>query len=298
MPILSHGESEGEQGILRGIRLAAELTVVILGLEAVGALFSHSLALTVDAVHDIPDLLAFGVSWAALAGTRTGSSSEFTFGTHRLEVFAGIFNGLLVLGTGAAFGYAALAALFRSVAFAGAVDPIWLLAVAVPTLLLRVANIRVLGRAPGPVRDLNLRSVVVHLASDVAITAVLLTAGIVLVVVPALAWADSAGALAIAGILVYESVPLLRGGWDVLTERTPRGLSVDAISRAATAVPGVREIHDVHVWAVCSTLVCLTAHVQIREMSLKESVGVVQRLREAMENEFGIVHATFEVEIA
>ena len=296
MPVLPHGEGEAEQRVLRGLRLAVELSAVILAIEAVGALFSHSLSLTVDAIHNIPDILAFGISWAALQGAKRGSTTEFTFGKHRLEVFAGLFNGLLVLATGAVFGYEALASLLHSVSFAGPVNPFWLLVAAFPTLALRVVNLSVLGRLPGRIRDLNLRSVLVHLAADVAITAALLFAGLVILVRPADGWADSAAALAIAGILVYESVPLLRGGWEVLTERTPKGISLDDVTQTALSIPGVTEVHDIHVWAVCSTLVCMTAHVGVREMSLREGMSVVQRLRERMERDFGIVHATFEIE--
>lgn len=296
MPVLHHGEGEAQERVLRGLRLAVELSLVILVIEAMGALLSHSLSLTVDTIHNTPDILAFAISWTALQGTRAGSTSEFTFGKHRLEVFAGLFSGLLVLGTGAVFGYEALDALVRSASFAGAVDPAWLLAAAVPTLALRVVNMRVLGRFPVRIRDLNLRGVMVHLASDVAITAALLFAGVTLLVRPAYGWADSVAALAIGAILVYECVPLLRGGWEVLTERIPRGISLDAITRRALSVHGVTEVHDVHVWAVCDTLVCMTAHVGVEEMSMREGMSVVRQLREAMERDFGIVHATFEVE--
>jgi len=296
MTELSHGEGEAGQRILRGLRLAVFLSIVILAIESFGAIASRSLSLTVDAVHNLPDILAFAVSWAALQGTRSGTSARFTYGTHRVEVFAGILNGLLVLGTGVAFGYEALDTLARSATFAGTVAPVWLLAAAVPTLALRLFNLRALDRLPGRVRDLNLRSVVVHLASDVAITGTLLATGLTLLVRPAFGWADGVGALGIAGILVYESLPLLRGGWEVLTERTPRGLSTDALTRAVLSVPGVREVHDLHVWAVCDTLVCLTAHIGVGEMSMREGMAVTRVLRSRLEEEFGIVHATFEVE--
>jgi len=296
MHVHAHGESEAEQRVLWGLRLAVELSVVILIVEAVGAYFSRSLSLTVDAVHNVPDILAFAISWTALRVTKTGSTAEFTFGTHRLEVFAGMLNGFLILAAGAVFGYEALDALLRSSLFAGPVDPIWLLVAAVPTLALRLVNMMALGRLPGRVRDLNLRSVIVHLASDVAITGALLFVGVTLLLRPGLGWADSVAALAIAAILVYESIPLIRGGLEVLAERIPRGISVAAISRAAREVPGVTDVHDIHVWSVCSSLVCLTAHVEVKEMTMQQGMTVLRQLRATMEREFGIVHATFEIE--
>ncbi len=296
MPTPHHGEGEAQQRVLHGFRIAVGLSLLVLAIESVGAFFSHSLSLTVDAVHNLPDVAAFAISYAALASTREGSSDRFTFGTHRLEVFAGIINGAIVLGAGLVFGYEALDSLVRATSFAGPVDAAWLLLAAVPTLVLRAVNLRVL--APRSLRssDLNLRSVVVHLASDIAITGALLVAGALLLIRPDLAWVDPLAALVIAGVLVREAMPLLREGVDVLTERTPRGISIDAISKSTLAVPGVAEVHDIHVWSVCSSLVCMTAHVAVREMSLKESIDVVESLRARMEREFGILHATFQVE--
>jgi cobalt-zinc-cadmium efflux system protein len=296
MPELAHGEAEAETRVLRGLQLALELSIVVLLLEAAGAVLSRSLALTVDAVHNIPDLLAFGVSWTALRACETGASGKYTFGTHRFEVFAGLLNAVLVLGTGLVFGYAALTTLLGGSSFAGPVDAVYLLLVAIPVLTLRAVNLSVLGRIPGRARDLNLASVVVHLASDVAIIAAILAAGLVLLFRPEYWWADAGAALVIAALLVYESLPLFREAWEVLTERTPRNLSTDRIRASALEVPGVAELHDLHVWAVCPTLVCMTAHIELRDMPLSESARIVSQLRHRMEVEFGILHSVFEVE--
>jgi cobalt-zinc-cadmium efflux system protein len=296
MPVPPHGEGEAEREVLRGFGLAVGLSAVILVIEAIGFYLSRSLPLAVDAVHNAPDILAFVLSWTAIRAAAAGATDRFTFGAHRLETFAGIVNASLVLATGALFAYLAVFALVGHQALAGSVQPVYLLAVVAPTLLLRCINVAVMRRAPGRVRDLNLRSVLIHLATDVAITGVLLADGVVLLLRPSLAWVDPAAALAIAAILIYESLPLFRDGWDVFTERTPRNLSVDRITRGALEVEGVTEVHDVHVWSVCSSLVCLTAHVGVREMSLQDSMRVVNELRERMARDFGIVHSTFEVE--
>jgi cobalt-zinc-cadmium efflux system protein len=296
MPILPHGEGEAEARILVALRLAVQVSVAILVLEVLGALFSRSLSLTVDALHDVPDLFAFLLSWRALRSTSKGPSEGLTFGSHRSETFAGVLNAGVVLVVGAAFGVDAVAVLWSRSTFAGPVNAIWLLAAAGPTLVLRVTGVGVLSRLPGKVRDLNLAGVLFHLASDIAITGALLVVGVVLLVQPGWGAADPLAALVIAGILVYVSIPLLREGWRILTERAPRGISVDAIERTALSVPGVAGLHDLHVWSVCSSLVCLTAHVGVKETSLQGGMAVVAELRRRMEQEFGIVHSTFEIE--
>jgi cobalt-zinc-cadmium efflux system protein len=296
MPEQVHGEGEAEKAVLSGLRLAVTVSAVILVIEAVGAYYSRSLSVTVDAIHNLPDILAFAISWSALSAVEHGASDRFTFGSHRFEVFAGLLNAALVLGTGALFGFEAVESLTHNSTFAGPVDAVWIIIVAVPTLALRSVNLASLGTVPARARDLNLQSVLLHLAGDLAITAALLGAGLLLLLRPGITAADPAAALVIAAVLVYESLPLFRGGWEVLTESTPRHLSIDAIVASALRVPNVTEVHDVHVWAVCPTLVCMTAHVQVRDMSVREGMKVVGALRTAMETEFGILHATFEVE--
>ena len=284
--------------MLRGLRVATGLAVVVLVVEAVGAFLSRSLSLTVDAVHNIPDILAFAVSLGALTSAARGSTEKFTFGTHRFEVFAGLLNAALILGTGGAFGYEAVVSLRSGTTFAGSVDPVWLLVAAIPTIGLRGLSLSILGRIPRRVRDLNLSAVLLHMTSDVAITGAILVTGATLLIRPAWGWIDAVAALVIALILVVESLPLFRDGWDVLAERTPRGLSIEELSTSARAVPGVTDIHDVHVWSVCPSLVCMTAHVTVPEMSLQDAMTVADSLRGKMEQEFGILHATFELEAA
>ncbi len=291
-----HGESEAEPRVLRGLRLAFSLSVVVLAAEAVGAYFSRSLSLTVDAVHNVPDLVAFAASWGALAGIQTGASRHYTFGSHRFEVFAGLFNAALVLAVGLGFGYEAVEVLRTQVPFAGAVGAVWVLAVAAPVLVLRGANLVVLRRIPGRARDLNLHSVLVHLSSDLVITGALVFVGTTLLLRPSWWWADPMSAVVIGAVLVWESIPLFRAGWDVLTERAPSNLSVEEIAKAARGVDSVAEVHDIHVWSVCPTLVCMSAHVTISDMPVSESMTVVAHLRKLMEQRFGILHSVFEVE--
>ncbi len=296
MPEMFHGESEAERSVLRALRLAVELTAVILVLELVGAYLSRSLALTVDAVHDIPDLIAFAVSWSSLKVAETGASPDYSYGRHRFEVFASLLNAALVLGTGTVFGAEAALTLLHGGSFAGPVDAIWILLIALPTLALRAGNVLVLGRIPGRTRDLNLRSVLLHLGADLLIAGALLVTAVLLLLTPGLAWVDPAAALLIGGLLVYESLPLFRGGWEVLTEQTPRAISLDAVRTSALEVPQVLGIHDIHIWAVCPTLVCMTAHVDVQEMTVREGMQVAGALRDRMQADFGILHATFEVE--
>ena len=297
MTEIDHGEAEAEPWILRGLRWALILSAVILGIESIGSYLSRSLSLTVDAAHNLPDLFAFAASWAALRRVRRGASRDYTFGSHRLEVFAGLINAALVLAVGVGFAITAAVAILLRIELAGPVDPVWIVLVAVPTLALRTINLSLLRRVPGRARDLNLNSVLVHLTSDLVITGALLVAGILLLLAPTAIWVDPVAAAFIGIVLIWESIPLFRTGVEVLTERIPANLSLAEIQACARSVPSVTDVHDVHVWSVCPTLVCMSAHVRVSEMSVRDSMSVVAQLRRGMEERFGIVHAVFEVEV-
>ncbi|NNN17083.1 MAG: cation transporter [Thermoplasmata archaeon] len=292
----AHGESEASRRILRGLLVALVLAVVVLGFEAIGAILSRSLAVTVDAVHDIPDIFAFAISYFALAGTARGRTDAHTFGSHRLEVFAAILNAFIILAAGVVFAYPAILELVSRTTLLGPIDPAWILFAAVPTLALRSASAVYLGRIPRAARDLNIRSVLVHLGTDIAITAALIADAAILVLSPGSAWVDGAVTLVVAAILIYESIPIFQGGWEVLTERVPRGVSLPAVTESILTAPRVRGVHDVHIWAVCPTLVCMTAHVRVDNMPMHEASEVTAELRERVERAFGIVHSVFELE--
>ena len=293
---VAHGESEASTLALRGLRAALFLALGVLVLETLGAILSRSLSVTIDAVHGIPDLFAFAISYFSLVGTGRGPTDRHTFGSHRLEVFAAILNAFVILTAGVAFAYPAVLGLVGGRALLGSIDPVWILFAAVPTLFLRATSAVYLGRIPKAARDLNVRSVLLHLATDVAITVALLVDAVVLTLDPRFVTVDSAVALFLAGLLVVESVPIFRAAWTVLTERVPPGVSLPALTAAIQGTPRVRQVHDLHVWAVCPTLVCMTAHVRVDEMPVSDTASVTAELRRKVEVEFGILHSVFELE--
>src|SRR5579859_4565759 len=179
-----HGEGEGSRLIERGLVVALLLSAAVLVVEGVGAFLSRSLALTVDAVHNVPDLLAFAVSYVSVVAIAKGGTDAHTFGSHRLEVFAAILNAFIILAAGVLFAYPAAVGLVRGELTFGSIDPTFLLLAALPTLVLRGAAAFVLGRVPRAARELNVRSVMIHLGTDLVIAAALIGDAVVITFAP------------------------------------------------------------------------------------------------------------------
>ena len=297
MPILPHGESEGAWGVARRLKVNLLLAGVVLVVEAIGAWQGRSLALWLDALHNIPDLLAFAAASLAVSATLRGVSEQYTYGLHRTEVLAGFANAAVITGLGVGFAVAAgLSLLNGALPLGGPPGAFWVLAVAVPTTIVRLIAAWVLRPGPAVAKDVNLRGVFRHVTSDLVVTGTVVVVGLLLVLRPSLTWVDAGASLLLGGFLVALSAPLFRDSYRLLTDKMPQGLSVDRVRATALRVPGVRDLHDVHVWAICSNFTSLTAHVLLADVSVRESMVVITELRRRMAEELGIDHAVFEVE--
>ncbi|MCI4351360.1 MAG: cation diffusion facilitator family transporter [Thermoplasmata archaeon] len=297
MPIMPHGESEGATGVARRLKINLLLAGVVLVFESAGAWQGRSLSLFLDALHNVPDLLAFAAASFAVSATLRGVSSEYTYGLHRTEVLAGFANASLIGALGIGFAVAAAASWYSGAhPLGGSPSSVWILAVAVPTVVLRLGAVFTLRANPSTARDINLRSVRRHVWSDIAITSAVVLVGLVLTFRPALSWVDVAASLGLGLVLTAQSVPLFRDSYRLITDRMPEGISVERVRATALAVPGVQDVHDVHVWAICSNFTSLTAHVLLADVSVRESMGVITELRRRMADELRVDHAVFEVE--
>jgi cobalt-zinc-cadmium efflux system protein len=297
MPILPHGESEGATGVSRRLKINLVLAAIVFVVEALGAWQGRSLALLLDALHNIPGLLAFAAASFAVSATLRGVSEQYTYGLHRTEVLAGFANAAVITALGVGFGVTAALSLLRGTpALGGAPSASWILAVALPTVGVRLVAALLLRPSLAAWQDINLRGVFRHVTSDLVVTGSVVAVGVVLLARPALLWVDAGASLLLGLFLIALSAPLFRDSFRLLTDKMPQGLSVERVRATALRVPGVRELHDVHVWAICSNFTSLTAHVLLADVSVRESMVVITELRRRMAAELGIDHAVFEVE--
>ncbi|MGH2929264.1 MAG: cation diffusion facilitator family transporter, partial [Solirubrobacteraceae bacterium] len=147
-------------------------------------------------------------------------------------------------------------------------------------------------------RDLNVRSIGLHMVADAASASAVLVAGIVVVVAGHRAdLADPAASLAVAALILVQAVRLIRESADVLLESTPSDVDLGKLRGALTTVHGVGEVHDLHVWSLSSDYRALSAHLVLTgHPTLEEAQAVGSRARTQVTRDFGIAHTTFEME--
>jgi len=256
--------------------------------EIVGGTLARSMALLSDGVHNLSDLPALFVSWFALRLGDRPPDAEKTYGYHRAGILAAFANALLLAGVALFILYEAVERLFEPVPVAGAVM-FWISAAA---LLINggitVAVVR--GR-----KDLNLRAVLVHNAGD-ALSNVAILAGALVIQRTGAHWLDAALGVMIGGLVLWSSLGILRESTHILLEGLPRHIALADVAQALLGVPGVQEVHDVHIWTLGTDLFAISCHIRIPDMHMEESEKILDEARRLLAERFRITHATIQFE--
>jgi cobalt-zinc-cadmium efflux system protein len=270
----------------RRMRVVLLINVAMLVAGVVGGIVFHSLALLADAGHVLADVGAIGLALFAGWMASRPASPQRTFGFRRTEIFAALANGVTLVAVAVFVFIEAIQRLSDPPDVAGGgvliVGAFGLAGNAVATWVLM----------SGDRTNLNLEGVLRHSAADALGSLGVIVAG---VIVLATGWnqADPLVSIAIGVLILLGSWRLLREPFNVLMESAPEGIDVEEVGRAMCAVPGVREVHDLHVWTVTSGFAALSAH--IRSDPSEQPDDVRERLEVVLHERFGLDHTTLQV---
>jgi cobalt-zinc-cadmium efflux system protein len=281
----------------RSRRLTMSL-VVNLGLvvlQVVVGLTARSTGLLADAGHNLTDVAALGISLAAVRWALRPRSDLRTFGNHRGTILAALVN---AAGLAVVTGLIVALAIIRLI-HPRPVDGGDVVVVAAIAMVVNLAAMLLLGADDHDRHDLNVRTMLLHMASDVLASTCVLVAGIVIMVTGGGAWdrIDPAASLVVAVLIVGGAIRLTRQSVDVLLESTPRDIDLDELRGAITGTPGVGEVHDLHVWSLSSEVRALSAHLVLTgHPSLHDAQLIGGTVRERVSGRFDLAHTTFELE--
>ena len=287
---MSHPTGSTHLGGRHRWRLAAAFVLVagFFGVELAAGLWSRSLALLSDAGHMAADVVALGAALAATRiATRPDATGRRTYGSYRAEVFASGLTVLLMLGAAAYVTVEGVRRLGDEPQVASGamvlVGGIGLVVNVVALLLLR----------GGAAESINVKGAYLEVVADTVGSVGVLVAG-VLVARTGQAWWDTAVALAIALFVLVRALLLAREVLAVLGQHAPPGVDPADVEVALAGVPGVRGVHDLHLWVLTSGMNVATAHlVAAPEARTQE---VLEGARQVMRRSFDIEHATLQVE--
>jgi len=256
----------------------------------VAAVRAHSSGLLADAGHDAVDVGALALSLVAVRLTLRPPSAARSYGNHRATILAALANAVLIAGV-------TVLIVVDSLHRLGHPQPVragLVVVVASVALLVNGAAALVLRDRSN---DLNMRGALLHMAGDALASLAVVAGALILLAVPAATWIDPVSALVVAAIIAFQAAGVLRSSVAVLLESTPSDVDLEHLTATMGGVPGVGEVHDLHVWSLSSEMRVLSAHVVLTgHPTLEEAQQVGEQVKAAIAGPFGIAHSTLELE--
>jgi cobalt-zinc-cadmium efflux system protein len=284
----SHGGVRASRRHVGKLRAALAVLVVFAALEVVFAFVSGSLALLSDAGHMVTDVLGIAMALAAIhLADRESDRKQRTFGLYRLEILAALANAVLLVGVGIYVVYEAVRRLSEPVEVLTGT----MLVVALGGLAANVVAFFLLRQ--GAAESLNVKGAYLEVLSDlVGSVGVVLAA--LLIGATGWEWVDPLVGVAIGIFIVPRAVRLGREALRILVQAAPADIDLDELEQALESVPGVVDVHDLHVWTLTSEMEVATAHLMVTEGT--DHHAVLDQARAMLSERFGVGHATLQVE--
>ena len=267
--------------------------VATLGLvvgEVFGGFLGRSVALLNDAVHNLSDVPALGISWLAMRLAQRPADSDRTYGYHRAGTLAAFANAILLILLSLWLGYEAIERL-RTLQ---TVVESWMIWTSLAALAVNGGITLALVRGH---TDLNLRAILVHNFGD-ALSNIAIIIGAVIIRYTHAHWIDPVLGLASGFRVLYSSIGILRESAHILLEGRPREMKVEEVARAILSLQQIVEVHDVHIWSLGGGHNALSCHARIPDMHMDECEKIIQAIQRRVAAEFGIEHATVQLERA
>ncbi len=301
-----HAHRHDGQTQARRFALAFALTAGVLLVELSGGLVANSLALLSDAGHVLTDIFALGLGWFAAVKATQPANARQTWGYQRVGIVAALVNAVTLAGITLFIIYEAVGRLRHP----EHVSPLVMAAAALFGIAVNLIIARILGdththaerdlavhdlAAGTHEHDLNTRAALLHVLGDVGVSAGVVV-GAIIIALTGLTVVDVAVSLAVALVLGLGAWRVGREAVNVLTEATPRDISTSQLAADLRAMPGIYNVHHLHVWGITPTRRALSCHAVIDDVPLSQSTHLLERINVLLRERYRINHATVQFE--
>lgn len=281
----SHGHAPKDFGWAFIIGIALNSLFIVA--EVVYGLLANSLALLADAGHNLSDVLGLLLAWGASILARRIPSSKFTYGLRSTSILAAVVNAVLLLSVTCGIAWEAIGRFGQP----STVDGKIVIAVAAIGVAINTATALLFLR--GRHDDLNIRGAFLHMAADALVSLGVVIAGFIILYTGWL-WLDPVVSLTIALVIVFSTWGLLKDSVHLALHAVPEGLPAGDVKAFLENLPGVSEIHDLHIWGMSTTETALTVHLVIPAGHPGDRY--VCDMSDVLQTKFRIGHATIQIE--
>lgn len=277
------------RGAVRRLALSLGITLAFVVVEVIAGIFANSLALLTDAAHNFTDVLALALTWWALWVTTKPAHSGKTYGYHRAGILVALINSTTLALIAIGIFYEAYKRFVNPPEVQAGIL-IWVGATAVVVNLVTALLVR-----RGAKHDLNLKSAFLHLMGDVISTIGAVIAGIVIRFTGA-NWIDPLVSVLIGLLILWNAWGIVRESVQILMESTPADIDMGSLVNDIKAIPGVRGVHDLHVWSLNQSLRSLSAHVVTDDVTVSQGAQVQGAIARMLADRYQVQHATLQLE--
>lgn len=283
MTIDTHREERSE----KKLKLAIVITFSMIFIEVFGYFLSNSLALLTDAGHIFLHVVALGMSLWAVKLACKPPTEKATFGHHRAEPLVALINAITIIILAFVIFFEA----YRRLLSPPTIRSIEMLAIAIIGLF---GNMSVVVILRGP-KDLNIRSAYLHVIFDTLSSFIIVIGGVFMLFTGNFL-IDPMLSFFIGGLMLFSALQLARESLDILLERTPKHVNIKQLKSKVCEIEGVRGLHDIHVWSLCSHLHVMSAHVLVDETHVEQTQEIIDKINAILERQFGICHSALQLE--
>jgi cobalt-zinc-cadmium efflux system protein len=276
-------------GFGRAFAIGIALNLAYVAGEAFYGIAAHSVALLADAGHNLGDVLGLGAAWAAALLVKRRPSARFSYGLGRTSVLAALGNAVVLLIITGGIAWEAIRRLIDPEPTGG----VTIMVVAAVGIV--VNGVTALLFMAGRKDDLNIRGAFMHMASDAVVALGVVVAG-GLIMLTGWQRLDPAISLVVSGVIVAGTWSLLRESVQLSLDAVPEGIDRAKVKNYLAELPGIVEVHDLHIWGLSTTESALTAHLVCADGPAPEAL--LPRVCNEVRERFGIGHATIQLETA
>jgi len=282
-----HGHTHAPASFGSAFAIGMVLNVGFVVAEVVFGFLANSMSLLADAGHNLSDVLGLMLAWAAATMASKAPSPRFTYGLKKAPILAALANSLLLLIAVGAIGAEAVRRLFHPSATEGGMVTI------VAGAGIVVNGLTALLFARGREHDINIRGAYLHMAADALVSLAVVVAGLV-ILWTGQEWVDPAMSLAVAVVILWSSIGLLKESVWMSLAGVPSGINADEVEMSLAELDGVDAVHDLHIWPLSTTETALTAHIVTAQADYPDAL--LESARRLLHDRFHIEHCTIQVE--
>jgi cobalt-zinc-cadmium efflux system protein len=282
-----HGHSHGPANYDRAFAIGIALSLGFVVIEALYGFIANSMALLADAGHNLSDVLGLVIAWGASVLAKRAPTERYTYGLRSTSILAALLNAVFLLVATGGIAWEAIQRFAEPASVAG------LTVIVVAAIGIVINGVTAWLFASGRKGDINIKGAYLHMAADAGVSAGVVVAGVV-ILVTGWGWVDPAVSLVIAAIIVWGTWGLFRESIAMTLAAVPTGIDTSKVRAYLAGLPGVAQVHDLHIWSMSTTETALTAHLVMPDGAPGDAF--LTRVGEELSKRFAIVHPTIQIE--